>query len=94
MTVLSESERAQIWKGLMRYNDKTREPVNISNLDLRAAVDDIDLWVEDNASSFNVAIGQPARNALSAQQKALMLAIVTLMRYDVGFVRKLLGVID
>lgn len=52
--------------------------------DLRAAVDAIDQWVSDNAASFNSAIPQPARAALTAAQKAELFLFVVRKRFQVG----------
>lgn len=52
--------------------------------DLAAAVNAIDQWVSDNATAFNTSIPQPARNALTASQKAALLEIVVRYRYQSG----------
>lgn len=83
MAVLSDALRAAIWRGLMRWLSDRREGVGaITKADLRAAIDAVDEWVDANASALNTAIPQPARAQLTAAQKALLLAIVALVRYD------------
>jgi hypothetical protein len=51
--------------------------------ELRAAVDAIDQWIDDNASSFNSSIPQPARSSLTAKQKARLLVWVVRRRFEV-----------
>jgi hypothetical protein len=78
MAILSDPDRLSVWAEFMR------DTLNINNgasgltkAQLRAAVDAIDQWNEDNQSAFNLAIPQPARGALTTKQKAsLQMAIV------------------
>ena len=42
----------------------------------RAVIDASDDWAEANASGFNLAIPQPARSIMSADEKAALLQIV------------------
>lgn len=78
MAVLSDALRRALWAEFMQLN---REPIGITKADLRAAVDAIDTWVDSNASAMNTAIPQPARGALTAAQKARLLAMVALKRW-------------
>jgi hypothetical protein len=78
MAVLSDALRRELWAEFMQVN---RDPCGITKVDLRAAVDAIDTWLDGNAASLNTAIPQPARSNLSAAQKARLLALVALKRY-------------
>jgi hypothetical protein len=78
MAVLDETTRAGIWADVMRSDDC---PGNITKADLRAAVDATDAWCDANAASFNSAIPQPARGALTAKQKAALLMYVVAKRH-------------
>jgi hypothetical protein len=60
------------------------EPVSIVKADLRAAVDALDTWLNTNAAAINTAIPQPARGALTTQQKARLLQYVVARRYLTG----------
>jgi hypothetical protein len=80
MAVLSDTDRARIWRGLMRYWSRTAEGCAITKADLRAAVDSVDSWIDNNAATLNSAIPLAARNGLTAEQKAMLLASVALMR--------------
>lgn len=53
----------------------------ITKTDLRLAVDAIDNWVDANSAAFNLAIPQPARNSLTAKQKAALLMLVVQKRW-------------
>lgn len=68
----------------MRDLSMAREPVTITKQDLRAALDAVDQWVSDNTASFNTAIPQPARGALSTPQKVRILLAVVSRRFSAG----------
>lgn len=55
-------------------------PVNFTRSELSDAINAIDDWCTANASSFNSALPQPFRGAASAEQKAIILAVVALRR--------------
>jgi len=78
MAELTTEQRRALWADFMRVNT---EAIGITKVDLRAAVDAIDTWIDANAASLNSAIPQPARGALSTAQKARLLALVALKRY-------------
>jgi hypothetical protein len=81
MAVLSNTARREVWAEFMRELSAVNEPCGLSKVELRAAVDAIDSWVDANATSLNSAIPQPARGVLTAAQKARILAMVTLRRF-------------
>lgn len=84
MAQLSAADRALAWQRVMTDLSGRRETVGaLTKADLRAAVDAIDTWVDDNASAFNLAIPQPARGVLSTKQKAELLLVVVRRRYEV-----------
>lgn len=84
MAVLSDGDRSATWAELMQEWSNAREAVGITKTDLRAAVDAIDTWLNDNAASANAAIPQPARGALTTAQKARLLMFVVRRRYLSG----------
>lgn len=81
MAVLSDPNRVAVWTDWMREN---AESCSITKTDLRAAVNAADDWANSNAASYNTAIPQPARNALTSAQKARILSYVILKRWQVG----------
>lgn len=84
MTVLTQEVRTELWANIMRRLSAERQAVAINKLELRAAVDAVDDWIEANAASFNSALPVAARTGLTPQQKAMMLAWVVIKRYEVG----------
>jgi hypothetical protein len=80
MALLTDAQRREAWAEWMRANLDT---IGISKADLRAAIDAVDGWVDGNTTSFNTSIPQPARNSLSAKQKALLLLYVVDKRFKV-----------
>lgn len=88
MAVLTDADRKDIWASIMRQEEisvkLTPAVTGLLKLELRAAVDAIDQWISDNAASFNAAIPQPARSALSSSQKAAILSYIASKRYKSG----------
>jgi hypothetical protein len=78
MAELSDNDRAAEWAAFMQEDD---EGCSITKAELRAAVDAIDVWLNDNAAAANNAIPQPARSALTTRQKARLLMHVVRRRY-------------
>lgn len=81
MAVLSDADRASVWARWMQDN---LEVAGLTKPQLRAAVDALDVFLNDNAAAINAAIPQPARSALTNAQKARLLSYVALQRYDKG----------
>lgn len=84
MAVLSDPDRAALWAEFMRDRSGARDPLALTKADLRAAVNAVDDWLNNNAAALNSAIPQPARGALSTPQKALLLQFVVSRRYLSG----------
>lgn len=83
MAILSETERRNLWARFMEDLSNRREAIGINKADLRAAVDAVDTWVENNQASFNSALPETARTGLTANQKAVLLMYVVNKRYEV-----------
>ena len=83
MAIMLNADREACWTDYMRTIPVT-ETFTISKVDLRAAINAIDVWVDDNAGAFNSIIPQPARSNLTAAQKARLLLWVIRQRYLVG----------
>lgn len=78
MAELTATQRRDLWTEFMRVN---ADAIAISKVDLRAAVDAVDTWLDANAAALNAAIPQPARGSLTTAQKARILSLVALKRY-------------
>ncbi len=81
MAILNEADRAALWAEWMRDNT---EACGITKADLRQAVNAVDNWVDANVASFNTAIPQPARGALTTSQKSRLLSLVIKRRFETG----------
>ena len=82
--MLTSPERRALFKDFMEEASSRWERLGLGKADLKAAVDGIDDWVEANAASYNAAIPQPARGALSIQQKVRLLFYVVKKRFEVA----------
>ena len=83
MAVLTAAWRTQCRQDWTEQLMAAGETIGITKADLQAAINATDAWIAANAASFNVAIPQPARNALSAKQKARLIMAVAKRRYEV-----------
>jgi hypothetical protein len=83
MAVLNETERVDVWAKLMRQYSSDGETIGINKPELRAAVDAIDDYMNDNAATINNALPTAAKTTLTAAQKAVLLSYVVLKRYQV-----------
>lgn len=84
MAVMTDPQRVEAWADFMRELSDAREPLGLTKPELRAFFDAADQWVSDNMASFNSAIPQPARGAMTAAQKARGLARILEKRFKVG----------
>ena len=84
MAVLPDVDRAALWAEYMRHQSAEHATMAFTKDDLRAAVNAADAWVDANAASYNAALPLPARTALTAKQKALLLMFVIRRRWEVG----------
>jgi len=94
MAQLSDADRARIWRGLMRYWSNLREWAHSPNQDLRGAVDATDAWIDDNQASYNAALPEAARNALTTFQKTLLFCAVALARVNTAMLRRIFGEVN
>ena len=68
----------------MQFFSRSGDVIAVKKADLRAAIDALDAFMDANAATLNAAIPQPARGALTAGQKALLLSYVLAKRYIRG----------
>jgi hypothetical protein len=70
MAVLIDADRAAVSGDFQRDKSAVREAFGaLVKADIRAAINAIDDWLDVNAAALNTAIPQPARAALTTQQK-------------------------
>ena len=84
MAVLPNVDRIEIWKEMMSDLSNRREGMPFKKADLRAAVNALDQWLEDNKASANQALPQPFREVATTPQKALLLQFVIQRRFLSG----------
>lgn len=95
MAALSTNIRQQIWRGIMRYWSASLTALaGCTKADLQAAVNAADDWIDSNAASYNSALPATFRTNATVAQKAVLLAVVTLARYNVAALRAILGEVD
>jgi hypothetical protein len=83
MAVLADAERKALWARFMEELSARRQEISLSKSELRAAVDAVDTWVENNQASFNSALPAAAQTGLTTKQKAALLMYVVNKRYEV-----------
>jgi hypothetical protein len=83
MAVLTDENRIAVWAKYMEDVSSDRTSIGISKVDLRAAINGVDDWVNDNAVSFNNAFPEPSKSALTNKEKAAILFRVVNKRWEV-----------
>ena len=83
MAVLPDGDRVTVWAQHMGESSAARETIGLVKVDLRAAVDATDDWIEDNATSYNNALPAAAKAALAQKQKVRLFMAVAQRRFDV-----------
>ena len=84
MAALNAQNREQLFSDYASDISNRRIPTALTKAELRAAINAIDDWADANQASFNTAIPQPARGALSAKEKAQLLMYVIAKRWEVS----------
>jgi NAD(P)H-dependent FMN reductase len=80
---LPELVRDAAWQEFMQRESALANALGLTKAELRAAVAAVDAWVDAASPSFNTALPAAARNALSASQKAGLLALILEFRYGI-----------
>lgn len=95
MAVLSDADRLRLANGIMRFVSDRREPVGYVKADIRTAVANIDSWIDSQGTTINNTFPVGFRTTATSGQKALVVALVAMMRYDPALVKALItGGID
>ncbi len=81
MAVLSDADRKDIWAAFMDESTSSRDKLDVSKTELRAAVNAIDQFLDANAAALNNAIPAAPRAKLTAAQKARLLVAVVRRRH-------------
>lgn len=84
MAVLDDLDRADVWADFMRRMCSCQRDGPMTKADFRAAVDAMDVYVNNNAAAINNAFPVAARTALTNVEKIGVFAYVALKRYGKG----------
>ena len=95
MAILTEQERVQIWRGLMRYASRLHEDLGTATKsDLRSGVDYTDDWIDQRVGQYSLGLPEPIRSEWTAAQKTILFCVVAAMRVSPAFARALIGEVD
>lgn len=95
MAALVDADRQRVANGSMRWWSNLREALpGLVKLDIRAAVNAADDWVEANSGAYNTALPIAFRTSATASQKSLLLVAVVLMRFNITLLKRLFGEVD
>jgi hypothetical protein len=78
MAVLDAANRLRAANQWMR--DQVETLAGVTKVDLRAAVDATDAWIDGQQANFNAALPAAARNNLTLVQKTLLFCYVAMRR--------------
>jgi hypothetical protein len=81
MAVLSDADRAEVTEEFLRL---AKGPHTILKADVRPAVNGLDDYYNTNAPAANQSLPQPARGAMSLEDKALLSNLIVSKRYMKG----------
>ena len=91
---LTSEDQQKVTNGLMRAWSQIWETVAVGKADLLAAVAATDGWIEDNQASYNTALPEAARTALTLSQKTVLFCAVALARVSLVYLRRVFGEVD
>lgn len=94
MALLPEMISQKIWRGLMRFWSSSFLQTAFSKSELYAAVTAIDTFLDNNAVAINNAFPLAFRTDASVGQKAAIVAVVALARYNPNLLQQLIGEVD
>jgi len=84
MTVLSTAEYAEISQDMQRQFSRIFETIALTKAEIQAAISATDVWIDANASAFNLALPLSTRMNLTAKQKTRLFFIVASKRLEVS----------
>ena len=83
MAVLTDIDRRLLWADYMSEVSSNEERMPLNKVDLRAVVNEIDQWIDDNKTAFNNSIPEPGKTRLTSKQKSRILSLIVLKRWEV-----------
>ena len=83
MATMTDNDRIAAWA---EYVQDLSAEIDLSTgtllTEVRAAIDAADQWVDDNRASFNGALSEPFQTWATPRQKAQLLMLVVLRRFN------------
>ncbi len=84
MAVLTNNDRKKIWAEYMGEVSSNKGTFGtMLKADIRDAINAIDQWIDDNQTSFNNSLPEPAKTQLTAKQKVKLFMEVAKRRWEV-----------
>ena len=84
MAELSAQDRLLVYSTWIDFVSRNRQAIaGLSKAELRAAVNAMDTWIDDNQASFNSALPTAARTSLTTKQKVRIFIEVIRKRWEV-----------
>lgn len=80
MAMLDADRTAAMRQFAKKIFQEVGTTANMDTVELKAAVDAVDGWVDANQASYNTALPVPFKTTATAQQKALLLVYVVMKR--------------
>lgn len=80
MAMLDADRTATMRQFAKKIFQEVGTTANMDTVELKAAVDAVDGWVDANQASYNTALPVPFKTTATAQQKALLLVYVVMKR--------------
>lgn len=85
MAALSDADRKAIYAAFMRESSSDHDHLgDMVKADLRAIVNAVDQWIDDNQTSFNNALPEPGKTELTTKQKVKIFVEVAERRWEVS----------
>lgn len=101
MAVLTETQRLEIWRGLMRYwHSQGVSPGALIKQDIKDAVDNTDVWIDGHegntgdTTGYNGALPTTYKNNATASQKTELFIFVAARRGSKELLQLLFGEVD
>lgn len=88
MAALTSAQAVQVWHAFVAEQlQEVGQGTNLSKVELKAAVDAVNTWIDNNAASYvsNLASNASSFNTAStAQQKAILMIYVLIVKYNLA----------
>jgi hypothetical protein len=81
MAFLDDIDRKDVWARFMAAMEHIDRSTGLTKVEFKAAIDAMDIFIANNATTINEAFPQPARSALTNVEKIGVFAWVALKRY-------------